>query len=62
METPSLNFPLSIVEWRALKNTAAGLVVTNYQRRRLIARGLMERKFDRWALTPAAHQRLAQGQ
>jgi hypothetical protein len=62
METPSLNSPLSIVEWRALKNIAAGLVVTNYQRRRLIAHGLMERRFDRWALTRAAHLRLAQGQ
>jgi hypothetical protein len=62
MQTPGLNFPLSGVEWRALKDMAAGLGVTNYQLRRLISRGLMERKFDRWALTPAAHLRLAQQQ
>jgi hypothetical protein len=62
MQSPSLNFPLSSVEWRALKDMAAGLVVTDYQHRRLISLGLMERKFDRWALTPAAHLRLEQGQ
>jgi hypothetical protein len=62
MQTPSLNFPLSSIEWRALQDIAAGLVVTDYQHRRLIALGLMERKFDRWALTPAAQLRLAQGQ
>jgi len=62
MQSPSLNFPLSRVEWRALKDMAAGLVVTDYQRRRLLSLGLMERKFDRWALTPEAQLRLALGQ
>jgi hypothetical protein len=62
MRAPSLKFPLSSVEWNALQDIAAGLVVTDYQRRRLISLGLVERKFDRWGLTPSAHFRLAHRQ